>query len=282
MMSTLLEDLLAPLAPISLTHANEVAQLQTRVDRKYIVDENTLLGLAAALSPTSRVLEVDRCRSCDYQSTYFDTPDLFLFHAAVQGRRQRCKVRSRQYGESGPCFLEVKTKGQRGTNVKTRIRYSRSHVGEITEQADTFIAKTSGDSFLARSLVPVLDTTYSRTTIIDVATSSRLTIDAELRCVAREAIGSNALEKPGRTAVLNGYVVETKSEGGPSAADRWLWRRGVRPTKLSKFGTGLCVLRPDLPSNKWHRVISRHWTTAVQWSDEREHLAGQPARARYC
>ena len=63
--------------------------------------------------------------------------------------------------------------------------------------------------------------------------------------------------------MLDAVVVETKSAGAPSAADRVLWRHGVRPTKVSKFCTGLAVIRPDLPANKWHRVIDRHWRTAA-------------------
>ena len=59
--------------------------------------------------------------------------------------------------------------------------------------------------------------------------------------------------------MLDAIVVETKSAQAPSAADQWLWQHHVRPTKISKFGTGLAVLRPELPGNKWHRVIASHW-----------------------
>ncbi len=240
---------LASFEPISLEGANNIAELQTRTDRKYLVDESTLGELLAGLAPTVRVLEIDGRLGCDYSSTYFDTDDLALYRAAVQGRRRRFKVRSRAYGDAGPCFLEVKAKGGRGANVKSRVRCERDERDEITDQGLDFVTGLLGDPRLAASLRPVLTTDYSRTTLIDPTDRTRLTFDRDLRCTGED----------GATALLDGVVVETKSAGAPSFADRWLWAHCVRPAKVSKFGTGLAVIRPDLPANKWHRVIDRHW-----------------------
>lgn len=44
----------------------------------------------------------------------------------------------------------------------------------------------------------------------------------------------------------------------PTELDRLLWRRGHRPVCLSKYGAGLAALTPDLPDEKWHRVLTRH------------------------
>ena len=246
---------------ISLAGANDVAELQTRVDRKYIVDEATLCDLLGALDPAMRVLEIDGARSCDYHSTYFDTEDFALYRAAIQGRRRRYKVRCRAYGAAGPCFLEVKAKGSRGVNVKTRIGCDRGDLESITLQGHDFIDSTTSVSGLASTLMPVLTTQYSRSTLIDAVSCTRLTFDRNLRC-----------SDPARgDAVLDGFVVETKSARAPSAVDQWLWSHHVRPVKLSKFGTGLAATRPELPANKWHRLIARHWHTqpalrsAVTW-----------------
>ena len=54
-------------------------------------------------------------------------------------------------------------------------------------------------------------------------------------------------------------VVETKSgTTRPGPLDRRLWELGHRPTRISKYGTGLALLTPDLQTNRWHRVTSRH------------------------
>ena len=52
-------------------------------------------------------------------------------------------------------------------------------------------------------------------------------------------------------------VVETKAGATPSAVDRLLWAAGHRPVRLSKFATGLALLHPDLPANRWHRTLRR-------------------------
>lgn len=254
----LVERALAMLEPISLTGANELAELQTRVDRKYLVDEATLSALLAAMVPTGRVLEIDGARSCRYGSTYFDTENLMLYRVAVQGRRHRYKVRSRRYGDAGPCFLEVKTKGHRGGNVKSRIEYRRDDHGAITAAGHAFVEMITGHRDLASALRPVLTTEYERGTVIDPHNRTRLTFDRHLRCtdVAAEGLGSEA--------VLDAIVVETKSARAPSGADRWLWQHGRRPIAISKYCAGLAAIRPELPGNRWHRTIDRHWCAASQ------------------
>ena len=52
-------------------------------------------------------------------------------------------------------------------------------------------------------------------------------------------------------------IIETKSGTAPSVADKHLWRAGIRPAKISKFATGMAALNPQLPANKWNRVIER-------------------------
>ena len=244
---------LATFEPISLDGANDIAALQTRIDRKYLVTESTLWQLLDSFEPTVRVLEIKGEHSCAYRSTYFDTDDLALYRAAVQGRRQRFKVRSRAYGDAGPCFLEVKAKGRRGVNVKTRIGYGRGDRNAMTAAGHDFVEEVTGGSELASALRPVLTTEYTRSTLIDPISRTRLTFDRGLRCT----------DDAGSEAVLDAIVVETKSAHAPSAADQWLWRHQVRPTKISKFCTGLAAIRPELPANKWHRVIDRHWSTQV-------------------
>ena len=98
-------------------------------------------------------------------------------------------------------------------------------------------------------LGPTLWTGFHRTTLFDDASSSRITIDADLRC---EAVigGSVALDR---------LIVETKSVGSASAVDRWLWRQAIRPSRISKYATTLAILRPDLSTNRWHRTIARHF-----------------------
>ena len=95
-----------------------------------------------------------------------------------------------------------------------------------------------------------MTTAYRRTTLVDLDDIARVTIDANLRC----------MDWTGRSVgLVDDFIVETKSGGSPSATDRQLWAAGLRPEKISKFGTGLAALHPELPSNKWHRTLQRHF-----------------------
>lgn len=250
-----IEHALTTLDPISLHAANQLAELQTRVDRKYLVDDATLVQLITAVAPSIRVLQIDGRQSCRYRSTYFDTESLELFRAAVQGRRHRYKIRSRTYGETGPCFLEVKAKGRRGNNVKARIPYLRTDDAAITRDGAEFVEEATGGQGLAAALRPTLCTDYERSTLIDPRTRTRLTLDRGLRC-------TDLADDDGNETALDAIVIETKTTGPPSAADRWLWAHHRRPTGFSKYCTGLAVTRPELPTNKWHTIIARHWQTS--------------------
>ncbi|MEZ5246069.1 MAG: polyphosphate polymerase domain-containing protein [Acidimicrobiales bacterium] len=249
-----IEHALTTLDPISLQATNQLAELQTRVDRKYLVDEATLVQLITAVAPSVRVLQIDGRQSSLYRSTYFDTESLELFRAAVQGRRHRYKIRSRTYGETGPCFLEVKAKGRRGHNVKARIPYRRTDHAAITSEGDDFVEQATGAQGLAAALRPTLCTEYVRSTLIDPGTRTRLTLDRGLQCTDLAVDDCNE-------AMLDAIVIETKTTGPPSAADRWLWEHHRRPTSISKYCTGLAATRPELPANKWHTLIARHWRT---------------------
>ncbi len=150
-------------------------------------------------------------------------------------------------------MLEVKTKGPRGVTVKTRSAYQLDDATYLSGEACQFIDGVIGGNGGVEQMRPVLTVQYQRSTLVDVATRSRLTIDRSLQCI----------DSDGGIATLDAVVVETKSDGRPSPADRWLWRQGLRPLTLSKFAIGLALNRPDLPSNRWHRAMQRGWQRRV-------------------
>ena len=239
----------ASLEGISLDHLNDAAALQTRVDRKYIIDGWQLSSLIAVLEGRLAALEIDGQRSFTYESVYFDTPNLESFRSAATKRRNRFKVRTRTYVDTTTSMLEVKTKGGRGGTIKTRQAHDFDRRRELDIGAVYFVDSLLDREGLAATLQPVLTTRYDRTTLVDLDDVARLTIDSGLCCS----------DPAGRSVGLDRYVVETKSTGAPSTADRQLWANGIRPAKISKFGTGMAALDPTLPSNKWNRTLNRHF-----------------------
>src|SRR5687767_5512097 len=82
----------AMVAPIGLTELMGLAELQTRVDRKYFVPAPVFRQMIAQLANQMRVLEIDGRRTFGYESIYFDTPQWDSYRDHMQRRRQRFKA----------------------------------------------------------------------------------------------------------------------------------------------------------------------------------------------
>lgn len=254
LMSGVAGEATARFTPISLDELVAEAELLTRVDRKYLVPASRLPELLGGLDDATRVLEIDGSRGSAYVSMYFDTPDLLSFRLAAHGRRRRFKLRSRHYVDTHAAFLEMKTKGSRGATVKERIPHPVDAVDELTSDGRRYAAtgmRALGiDDASADLLRPVLRTAYRRTTLL-LPDGARATVDTEL---GWEGAGGARLDAPHLA------IVETKSASRASGCDRLLWRAGIRPDGISKFATGLAALDPDLPANRWSRVLRTHFT----------------------
>lgn len=187
------------LPPICLDELQRKASRLQRVDRKYLVAREDLDSILSALklphidesanfSPRVSCLEIDGEREFSYSSIYFDTPAFDAYFLSSQKRRRRFKVRTRTYADSNQRFLEVKTRGSRGTNVKNRLAlntaWARSEADVLSavygKRRDAgfdlfdpthriFVEKTLADSSIVPSFVgqlhPTLETRYRRSTL---------------------------------------------------------------------------------------------------------------------
>lgn len=247
---TLVADSVAPFAddlvgfePVGLDLVVESANLAQRVDRKYLVDTQTVRRLLGGLMETHRVLEIDRRRTTTYSTTYFDTPSLTSCRAHVQGRRRRWKVRSRMYVEDNLCRVEVKTRSGRGLTIKDAAlshadRYGTLQAGDL-EFVRGVLAPLHPEVD-ARLLAPRAEITYSRACLVDVVAGTRVTLDGALTSIQRE----------GHAWVDEAYViVETKGGNVPSAADRLLVGLGAQPRSFSKYAATTSLVHPDIADN---------------------------------
>ena len=235
-------------APVSLDRLNATADLLNRVDRKYLLPLVELDAFLGSLVSSCVVLEINARRSFGYRSVYFDDAERSSYHTSATGRRQRFKVRTRTYLDSGECMAEVKVRGPRGQNVKLRQPHPADQPTRLGSGLE-FVDRTLAGRGCAHHLRPVLRTTYSRTTFLHVASNSRVTIDTGLS--AAHLQGVQAISIPELA------IVETKSAGVASTIDRWLWAHGHRPSKVSKYATLMAMLDPSLSHNKWHRTVQQ-------------------------
>lgn len=263
---TRLTTIIDSIPTITLQQLDECAQLHTRKDRKYIIDAEQLATILTDLPAQARVLEIDHQRSFGYVSTYFDTPTFDSYRLAATRRHQRFKVRVRTYQQSGDSVLEVKIKNRHGQTVKHRLPVSGEE--ELnSERCQNFLNQFDEVREHTAALELSATSTYRRTTLVFPDVGTRATIDSDFQCH----------DSDGRHVDIGGsLIVETKSSGKPSELDQMLWRAGIRPVKVSKYATGLAALHQELPSNRWHRVLNRHFskpTTAAE-------AATKPARTR--
>lgn len=254
--------------PISLDELNDLAALQTRRDRKYVLDmvEAAQLVQWLRLTGDARVLEVCGQRANLYDSVYLDTRELACFRMAVQKNRHQFKVRMRSYVDSGISFLEVKTKSASGHTVKNRIPWEDGLCPIDGDGGMEFIheclAASASDRRPARDesvqrldMLPSLRTRYRRMTIHLPGPNIRLTLDQDLHWFAPNYSFTWRSDQ---------VIVETKSAGHPSFADHHLWDMGHRPLPSSKYAAGIALVHPDLPRERWSRTISQYLRPEVR------------------
>lgn len=243
---------LLPFAPISLEEMNATARMMKRVDRKYLLSHAEATRLLANMPQATRVLTISGQFWQHYRTAYLDSSAWGSYYTAAYKRRRRYKVRMRNYVNSGLAFLEVKTRGPRKTTVKDRMPIPVECVygDTVPEPCLPWLEATLSDRCVdvdTSDLHPTLKNEYWRA-MLKPPGVGRTTIDTSLAW------------KSARGGALSGFdlvFVETKSGASPSVVDKILWSHGHRPLRVSKFGTGLAVMHPELPANKWLPAIRK-------------------------
>jgi hypothetical protein len=238
---------------IGLSELNELAELQTRVDRKYFVPVDVFGRLIAAMRGQLQVLSIDGRRSFGYESFYFDTPELLTYRDHLQRRRKRFKARTRTYTDSGLCMFEVKLTGARGETIKKRIPHPADLRAELTDEARAHLRTTLCENYHQpppAGLQPTVVTSYQRTTFVSRTGEARLTCDVGL-------VSGDIQHEVHDTGTH--VLVESKSSGSQSGPDRILRELGVYPARVSKYCVAIGALHPELPSNPWHQTLNRYF-----------------------
>ena len=252
----LLTDVASVRSAVDLEYLNSRAEMLTRVDRKYLVSLDQLATMMARLDGELDVLDIDGRRVFGYVSTYYDSPDLATFRAHVQRRRRRYKIRVRKYLDTGGQFVEIKYKGYRELTAKVRAPHAEADAAVLGPTGRAFAEDVIGSVYdlqLPERLDAVLQTANCRSTFLSRRDDARLTADVNVR-----------FDNAERSATLrDAYaLIETKSAGAGTAADRVLRAMNVRTTSVSKYCVGVALLRDDVPANPWRRLVRTHFEPA--------------------
>jgi hypothetical protein len=229
--------LLRRYAPINLDQMDAVA-LQDRTDTKYVLSAQHLYAALASLAQFYWVLDIDGVRLHPYQTVYFDTADFALYMRHHDGRRNRCKVRSRQYIETNQAFFEVKLKTGDDRTQKKRIA-TPDLVTRLDAETSAFLQdQVALDS---HHLEPRLWNGFSRITLVSKQFSERLTLDLHLR-----------FSHDRGTVALPGLVIAEVKQDGLNRHSRFVEQMRalrVRPTSFSKYCMGVSMLYPHVKHN---------------------------------
>ena len=163
-MHTLLKDF----ESVSLDETNRMAKMLSRAENKYVVNYKQFSALLAAIREDYAVLDIDGRNEFQYASCYYDD-NFACYNEHHQSRRQRFKVRTREYVNSGLMFFEIKLKGLRGRTDKHRMgcdtlvmpRIQDEHLGMLNELYSKNYRKE-----MRFDLTPSLIVNYSRYTLV--------------------------------------------------------------------------------------------------------------------
>ncbi len=223
------------------------ASLMRRVDTKYLVRADYIAELLGALREYYSALQIGDARLFRYTTTYYDTPDMHLYHHHHGGRLNRYKVRTRLYHDTDSAFLEVKHKDSRGVTEKRRVAIDPH--GEDWIVANLDFLRDCGVPVYSH-LLPAQVGSYRRLALADERSGERVTVDLGLS-YDRPTANDSPLQLR-RLAIIE---VKQGRLDRNSPTIRHLQRHGYRPTGFSKYCIGQCLIQPTLKMNRFKPTL---------------------------
>lgn len=210
-----------------------------RKDFKYLFVYDDLIRILHRLKEHYYILTIEGNTFSDYRTTYFDTENYDLYKAHHNGKRNRYKVRLRNYRDSELTYLEVKFKSNKQRTLKKRVlRGNKQH---FTPEDYQFLKSTI--PYEPNDLSASLMTKYTRLTLVNFEHSEKVTIDFNLRF--------KHLKNGKETRMPEVGIIEVKNEGDrhrPLLA-RLLNNGLIRNKRISKYCLGMSLLDQDVKKN---------------------------------
>lgn len=226
-------------SPILLEEMGKV-RLMNRIDTKYVTTIDRIEAFLRLAAPDYLIQQIDGRSNMPYYTKYFDTPDVRMFYQHQRGKKNREKVRIRQYEDCDVLpFIEIKKKNNRGRSHKKRVSMDG---GDDLSLYFDFLRKHS--EYEPASLIPRIENHFYRITLVDKARTERITVDTELEF--------HNLTTDRRVSLANIGIIEWKRDGQncKSGLDTILKDLRIHPTGFSKYCIGMAVTDPNLRQNR--------------------------------
>lgn len=212
--------------------------LMNRVDVKFMIPIYLLPQILEEALPIYQILEVKGERVSAYESLYFDTQHLDLYHHHQSGRGNRYKIRFRKYINSSLSFLEIKHKNNKGRTIKKRIESTPEEV--LEPQVAQFLEEVS--PYKVNEIQENLGVHYHRITLVNRTSPERLTIDINLQFQ-----GNNQLITFPKIAIAE---VKQPQLGTSPIID--IFRKyNLREGSISKYCLGIISTQPTIKYNRF-------------------------------
>ena len=242
-----IEETLTDFSGISLEEVQR-ASLMRRKDSKYVFGFNHVPQLLEEVSQHYQILEIEGIRSHNYQTLYYDTPGLDMYHLHHRGLVNRHKIRFRKYGSSEAVFLEVKKKDARGVTIKNRIQ-TRNSEASILSREEEFLSLYS--PYEDEKMMPVLENSFNRITLVNPEQTERITMDYQLWFSSQ--VSDESLEIPGVSIA----EIKFSHHLSGSVFHKALRRTQIIPRRFSKYCIGMAMLNPELKQNLFKEKVRR-------------------------
>lgn len=254
--------LLNDFIPITLDKM-EAIRLMNRIDSKYMIPASLLPDLLNNLKPDYYIQETVGLRSFIYDTIYFDTSDFEMYKAHQNGKRNRLKIRTRQYVDSALSFLEIKSKTNKGITNKIRIE-THSPATIKTVQSEAFIQKHS--PFQSTMLEAKLNSSFNRITLVNKQKTERLTIDYNLTFNAFE--NNKCINLPGLV------IVELKKiRTAQSAVEAYMQTKRIKQNGMSKYCLGTALCNTDIKQNAFKaKLLALNKLTELIYTNKKQFI----------
>lgn len=239
----LIKNTLRSFNKITLSDLDQV-KLMNRTDNKFCLHRRLLPTILEAIKNDYSILEIQGETIFHYDNTYFDTVDDQMYINHQNGKRNRFKIRVRQYVLSNDNFLEVKFKTNKGRTLKKRI-LRPDFLSPFDEIDLEFIKKTL--PYAASDLVPKIRSDFHRITLVDKNFTERVTIDT-----------SPGFKNQDKEVTLDNLViieVKQSKASDPAKIIKVLQDHKVRSKGFSKYCVGRSLLEEKLKKNNFKPLL---------------------------
>lgn len=232
---------------ISLSEMKAV-KLMNRVDTKYIASVDALMEILRRATDDYRVQVVEGVPISSYDTIYFDTIDLEMYHRHHNRVLCRKKVRMRSYLDTGDCFFEIKHKSNKGRVNKKRIQLPISNFDSTSFNNESIEFLEKQTDYQGFDLLPQLRTQFDRITLVNKEKTERLTIDVNLNFENRQ------------TGIIYGFpdimIIELKQDSSSASMMKSiLMDLRIKPQRISKYCLGTVLTNPAAKYNWFKKKL---------------------------